>query len=1049
MPEAAPAERRHLTVLFCDLVDSTALSERLDPEDLRDIIGGYRRVCNEVVQRFDGHIGSYVGDGLLIYFGYPRAHEDDARRAVQAGLAIVDAVREWNQTNEEMHVNLAVRVGIDTGLLVVGDVGSGDFLEHGAIIGSTPNLAARLQSLAAPNTVVLSPTTFGLVSGLFVVEELGLREVKGISRPLMVYGVLGESGVPSRFEASADRGLTPLVGRVEEIDLLAKRWRQAQEGEAEVVFVSGEPGIGKSRLIKGLESRLEGDEATQVLLYGSPYHRHTAFYPVITYLRRAARFEEKDTPSDKGEKLRAFMAGVGIQADELVTLFALLLSLPVDRSSALLAKTPDEIRRLTLNAQLTMFDQMTQHRTLLVVVEDAQWIDPSTLEMIGLMIGLLRRCRLLLLVTFRQEFTAPWLTGPNITALTLKRLTRKESAAMVSEVTKGKALPEEIVTQIVEKTDGVPLFIEELTKAVIESGLLRDEGTSYVLSGGRSPLAIPASLHDSLMARLDRLGPVKEVAQLAAALGRMFSGEVLAAVWPHAQNELQRGLDELIAAGLIDRRRVQPDVMYEFKHALVADAAYQSLLRGTRQHYHNRIAQVLEAQFPEVAKIHPELLAHHLTEAGLLERAVAYWTLAGRYASESSANLEAVAQIYRALELLGTLPENRERLTTELDLRIALNGPLIAARGYSAPELAENFNRALALCRALDERSQIFPVLYAQWVFHITTGRLVEGLRLAQEFLEIAESQGASDYRVIGHRLVGPASFITGNLNLARAHLEKAIQLYEPTRHQSLAVLYGQDIRAASQCYLALTLWQQGYPQQAEQCAADALRQARAASHAHTLGNALAHAGAFLHLLRGDDRLGKRYAQELVDYADEQKLPVWQAVGRFYLGWADSQRGRFESGIALMRDALGMLQRMNFVYWQPLVLGCLAEAHGKTNQVELGMELLREALQIVESGGERWLEGELHRHIGVLLLQGVPADLPGAEVSLQRAIDIARAQNAKLPELRAAVSLARLWHQQGRAAEAKELVSGVYRWFTEGHDVEDLLQARTLLAELG
>ena len=671
--------------MFCDLVDSTRLASQLDPEDYRTVVRSYQQTCAAVIQPFDGHIAQYLGDGLLVYFGYPQAHDDDAQRAVRAGLGILDAVRTLSaRLAHDRGVRLAIRLGIHTGLVVVGAMGGKDRQEQLAL-GDTPNIAARLQGLAAPNTLVISAATHRLVQGYFECQDLGLHTLKGIDQPITLYQVLQESAAQSRLDVAATQGLTPLVGREEEVGLLLRRWGQSQDGLGQVVLLSGEAGIGKSRLVEVLRAYTEREGYTRMAFRCSPYYQQSALYPVIEHLQRLLQFHRDDTPEAKLDKLEQGLQGYRLALDEAVPLLATLLSVSLPEARyAPLSLSPQRQRQKTLEALLTWLLAETERQPTLAVWEDLHWADPSTLEFLGLLIDQTPTARLLTLLTCRPEFRPPWTPRSYLTQLTLGRLGRVQVEAMIERITAGKALPAEVVQQIVARTDGVPLFVEELTKAILESGLLQERENRYEQRGPLPSLAIPATLHDSLMARLDRLATGKEVAQLAATLGRAFPYELLRAVSPLDEATLQQALARLVEAELLYQRGMPPQATYLFKHALIQETAYQSLLKSTRQQYHRRVAQVLEAQFPETCETQPELLAHHYTEAGRTEQAIPYWQRAGQLALQRSANLEAVRHLTTGLELLAPLPETQARAQQELDLQIALGVALVATKGSGA-----------------------------------------------------------------------------------------------------------------------------------------------------------------------------------------------------------------------------------------------------------------------------------------------------------------------------------------------------------------------------
>jgi class 3 adenylate cyclase len=678
------AERRQLTVLFCDLADSTRLAQQFDLEDLREVIRTYQATCVDIIQRFAGHVAQYLGDGLLVYFGYPQAHEDDAQRAVRTGLGILAAMETLNtRLVRDKGVHLAVRIGIHTGLVVVGEMGSGDRHEHLAL-GDTPNLAARLQGLAAPDTIVISDATSHLVQGYFTCQDLGTHLLKGIDTPVRVSQVVGESAAQSRLDVAGASGLTPLVGREAEVTLLRERWAQSTERLGQVVLLSGEAGIGKSRLVHVLTESVVAKGAPRLTLRCSPYHTNSAFYPVIDHLQRLTQWHRAESPEAKLALLEQTLQSAGLPLAEAVPLLAALLSLPLLDQYPPLTLNPPRQKQKTQEALVAWLLAEAAQQPVLAVWEDLHWADPSTLELLGLILDQAPTTRLLMVLTCRPEFRLPWAPRSYVTPLTLSRLTRQQIEEMVLLVTGGKPLPAEVVQQIVAKTDGIPLFVEELVKMILEAGLVREEAGRYVLTGPLPPLAIPTTLQDALMARL---ASVKDVAQLGAVLGREFAYALLRAVAPLDEATLQHGLAQLVEAELLYQRGLLPQATYLFKHALVQDAAYQSLLRSTRQQYHQRIAQVSEAQFLETATTQPELLAHHYTEAGLTAQAIPYWQRAGQRAVERSANLEAVAHLTKGLEVLTTLPDTPERAQQELVMQTTLGPALVAIKGQASPEV--------------------------------------------------------------------------------------------------------------------------------------------------------------------------------------------------------------------------------------------------------------------------------------------------------------------------------------------------------------------------
>jgi TOMM system kinase/cyclase fusion protein len=1047
-PRAPEAERRQLTVLFCDLVDSTVLASQLDPEDLREVVRAYQETCAKVIARFEGSIAQYLGDGLLVYFGYPQAHEDDAPRAVRAGLGMVEAVAQLNsRLEQERGVQLSVRLGVHTGQVVVGEIGGGARHEQLAL-GETPNVAARLQGLAEPNTVVISAATRPLLGGFFGCQLIGTPRLKGVIQPLAVYQVLYESTARSRLEAAGRTSLTPLVGREPEVALLRERWAQVMEGLGQVVLLSGEAGIGKSRLVQGLTEQVASEpHAWLTPCQCSPYHQNTALYPMVELLERVALgFEREESSQQKLHKLEGFMVQYGLPLAEAVPLFAALLSLPLGADYAPLTVSPEQQKQLTLNALLTILLRIATQQPVLFVMEDLHWVDPSTLEFLTLLVDQGPTARILALFTCRPDFHSPWTGRSHLTQVTLTRLPRRQAAELTGRVAHGKALPAEVVEQVVAKTDGVPLFVEELTKMVLESGLLQEQEDRYALTGPLPPLAIPATLHDSLMARLDRLATVKTIAQLGATLGREFTYDLLQAVSPWDEGTVQRGLHQLVEAEFLYQTGLPPQATYRFKHALIQEEAYQSLLRSTRQQHHQRIAQVLEAQFPDTAQTQPELLAHHYTEAGLNELAVAYWHQAGQRANERSAFVEAIADLTQGLELLKTQPDTQERARQELALHLDLRAPLVATQGYGAPAVEQTNTRARELCAQLGDTPELFPALQGLWSFSFVHAQYQIALEVGARLLQMTQHVQDPTLCPVAHWALGASLLCVGELEPARAHLEEMIAFYDPQQHHALAFRYGTDPGVVCRSWAALALWLLGYPDQALARSHAALALAREVSHPFSLAFALFF-NAKLHQLRHEEHATQVLAEDVLTLATACGFPFWMAYGTVWKGWALAAQGQRQAGIAQMQQ-----RRADFrtTLFQTVCLALLAEAYGNVGQTGEGLTLLGEALAVVQESGERFYEAELCRLRGVFLLaqQGTQDNREEATTCFQQALAIARRQQAKSWELRAAMSLSRLWQHQGKRDEARQLLAPIYGWFTEGFDTADLQEAKALLEEL-
>jgi class 3 adenylate cyclase/predicted ATPase len=1029
----AEAERRQLTVMFCDLVGSTALSTRFDPEDLRELIGAYHRAVADTVGRSAGFVAKYMGDGVLIYFGYPQAHEDDAERAVRAGLAVIEAVDRLPARQD-----LRVRLGIATGLAVVGDlIGEGAAQERG-VVGETPNLAARLQALAAPNTLVIAEATRRQVGGLFDLADLGPQALAGFAEPQSAWRVIGESGIVSRFEALRS-GETPLVGREEEVELLVRRWRQAKSGEGRVVLISGEPGIGKSRLTAALSEHIGTEPHTRLRYFCSPHHQDSALYPFIAQLERAAGFVRDETVEEKLGKLRALLAP-GTGDDDDIMLLSELLSLP--SSAADLNLSPQRKREKLFEALLTQLEAMARHRPVLMVFEDVHWIDPTSRELLDLTVDRVRHLPVLVAITFRPEFLPPWGGRSHVTSLVLNRLGERDGEALVQKLAGNSALAADIVAEIVERTDGVPLFVEELTKAVLESAAQGDRVVAVLSTTSLAAQSVPATLHASLMARLDRLGPAaKEIAQIGAVLGREFAYELIEPVAQRHEKELQATLDQLSEAGLLFCRGTAPHSSYLFKHALVQDAAYSTLLRGRRQELHARVTAALEQNFSDLVDRQPELLAHHMTGAAETERAVAQWLKAGQHAAARSAYIEAVSRFDRGLSLLATLPQAATRDGQEIELQLAKGVSLINARGFSSAEAAEAHERARELCEKTGDADHLFGAILGLWNFRRTSD-LDAARDLSDRLLTLVEKSDDAGLRLEAHHSGWTTRFWGGEPAPAQYHCEKGRGLYDFERHRLHAQIYGHDPGVCARTIGGHVEWLLGYPDRAVATAEEALALADQIAHPFSRTLALEYA-SLLRLNRGEPELGLAHWATAEALQTEHRVAF--VIGPLFLrGAAQLTQGAPADATAGMRESLqpGRLAPL----WRPHGLCVLAQALAQQGSHAEALAMVAEGFERIEVTGGRMWQAELHRVNGLVLLG--QNDRDEAHASFQQAIRTAQAQQAKSLELRAARDLARLWGEQGRRAEARDLLSPVYGWFTEGFDTADLKEAKALLDAL-
>ena len=1039
LPDAA--ERRQVTVMFADLVGSTALSAHMDPEDLREVIAAYRKCTAETVRHLGGFVSQYLGDGVLVFFGYPQAHEDDAERAVRAGLQLVAAVASLRT-----RASLQTRVGIATGLVVVGEMTDAGGPQERGITGETPNLAERLQSIAEPNTVVIAESTRRLLGNLFELEDLGTQDLKGIAGPVRAWAALRTSSIESRFEALHAANLTALVGREEELELLLRRWSKAKTGEGQVVLLSGEPGIGKSRLTAALLEAITPEPHTRLRNFCSPQHTDSALYPTIGQIERAAGFSRDDSWQAKLDKLDALLAQSSTSARD-AALFAEMLSLPNDGRYPVLELAPQQRRQQTLEALVLQVATLSRQNPVLMVFEDVQWTDPTTLELFGLIVERIPTLHVLLIMTFRPEFEPPWIGRPYVTALTINRLGQREVSAMIDRVVGNKSLAESVREDIIERTDGIPLFVEEITKAVLEAESQR--AAEHAIAVIPPPaLEVPASLHASLMARLDQLGPAKEVAQIGAAIGREFSRALLAAVVRKPEEELNSALDRLLTAGLVFRQGVPPDTSYLFKHALVQDAAHGTLLRGQRRALHARIAETLENQFAEIAERHPELLARHCTEAGLIEKAAGLWGKAGQWSLDRSALQEAVAYLEQGLAIIERLPPSADRDSLELTLREPLHSARLRWRGWASLEVRANATAILQLAQRKGRPQSLLVGLWGMWVNTITQGRVAETPDWARRLLAEGNQSGNIDLQILGHRASLSSHFYLGELNEALEQRDKVLALYDPRRAARWRELTGNDVRTAVGVFSSQALWMLGYPDQAAQMSDQKDADSRRLEHPFDIGWALTW-GTYVFDYRCEpDRLLAR-VHEADRIGREQSIPVlYKVLVPAGEGLAMLRKGQLPEAISLLERGIEGWRATGGHLNLPYLKSALAEALSRQGDVETGLRLLDECLDQIERPGwhERvWLAETLRLKGWVLMRQGRRTE---SEAQLRASIECARRQQARSWELRSSKALAELLIECGQRDAARQLLAPIYDWFTEGFDTHDLKAARALLEDI-
>ena len=1034
------AERRYLTVMICDLVGSTALSAQLDPEDMGAVIDAFQATCARIMLAFDGFIADFRGDGILAYFGYPRAHEDDAERTVRAALDIAAAVARLKTRAQEP---LSVRIGIATGLVVVGDLGGAGALREHTVVGDTPSLAARLQALAEPGTVVVATSTRRLLGDRFRLRDLGLHKVKGIAEPIAAWAVDGMSASESRFEAVHAAGLADLVGREDEIDFLLKRQRLAWKGEGQIVLISGEPGIGKSRLAAALEERIADEPHTNLRYQCSPHHANSALYPFIAQLERAAGFKADDTSEQRLDKLEAVLAIAASRVQDTAPLFAALLSIPLGDRYPRLALNPAQQRRRTLAALLDHFENLARQKPILLLFEDAHWADATSLELLDLTVERVRQLPVLALFTLRPEFEPPWVGLPNVGTLTLGRLDRNDVESMVTQVTQGRALPTEVMNQIVAKTDGNPLFVEELTKAVLEGDILVKDADGYRLDGPLPPLAIPATLQASLMARLDRLAPVKEISQIGAAIGREFSYSLMRELVGRDETALKHALTKLEQAELVFRRGEPPEAIYSFKHVLVRDAAYESLLKSRRQQLHGQIARAMKEKFPDIVVSQPEIVAHHFTEAGLAEPAIDYWLKAGNLALSRFPNV-AVGHLKEGLKQIPNIDDPVLRNKYELLLQTSLGNSLQATQGWSTDSVKHAYTRALQLSKEGGLDQHTLPAVFGLWTWHFLRAALGEAQVLAEHLLNTAEKVDDSVRKVLAHEALGFTLFAQGKFDAAHAELERSISLCEDSKASVYLDLAAHDPRVHVRSYDSMALWFLGYPDQALRICAEARRYADASQHPYS--EAMERTISLrVRQFRGEAVIVASQVNTAIALCQEHEFVHYLAMALMLRGWASAQQGEFEKGIAEIREGLEKERATGALLFESYSLGLLADACIKNERYGQAFDALHQAqLRLDEENSGRFFAAEIYRLLGETHLRS-NQNLDQAEHYFSKGLKIARGQKAKSLELKLCLSIYDLYEQRQNADKCRSELGEIYGSFSEGFGTPDLVRAKARL----
>jgi class 3 adenylate cyclase/predicted ATPase len=995
-------ERRQITVLFCDIVGSTPLASGLDPEDLRDILRTYQASVGAAVAGQQGYVARFVGDGVLAYFGWPNADEAHAESAVRAGLAIVEAIGPQQ---------LSVRVGIATGLVVTDHLIGAGTAQTVTAVGETPNLAARLQALAQPDTVVVSEATRSHLGQMFELEDLGAVALKGFDRPVRVWRARGATSATSRSETVYAGTVTPLIGRDEELSLLVHRWRQSKAGEGRIVLLSGEAGIGKSRLLAALEDRLANEQRVSLRYFCSPYHQDSPLYPIVARMEREAGFIRGDNAEDRLRKLEVILAPAQPTVDD-VALFASLWSIPTNGRYPSLELSPQQRKVRTFASLLRRLSNLANRKPVLMLFEDAHWSDPTSIELLDAVVERVPALPVLLVVSYRPAFVAPWFDLPNVSLMALGRLDRRDSTALAAQVVKDHILSSPLLERIVIQSDGVPLFIEELTRAVLETPELDALGAT---------LAIPDTLQASLMARLDRLPAAKVVAQIGSVIGREFSHMLLTSAAEVQDAELSEGLSELADSGLLFRRGALPDAVYSFKHALVRDVVYASLPKTPRQELHRRIGEALRDQLRDHVETEPEVIAYHFDQAGLKGPAVEWWSKAGDLALQRSANTEAIAHLEKALNLSQELGDSEERRLSRLRLQIIYGNALRVARGYAVPETKAAFALARDLARTIPDAPERFSADYGLWSASFLGGDLTAMRDLANTFLRNVEGQPELPETGIAHRIGGMTSWFAGDFVNARLYLERALACYDSERDSPLAFRFGQDLAVPAMAYIALTLWPLGVGNPAgylERAIAHALQ----TKHVPTIAYAYLH-GSWFEMLRRDRVSSAPYVRAYLNLTQEHVMPMWLANGAFHEGWQRWHAGDRDTGRAQMHEGLALVREQGQTVFMPLYRVLLAETEADEGRNDAALATVDSELARITETGECWFLSEVQRLQAEVILKLRSTDTEAAEGAFARAIEVARSQSAKRFELSAAKNLARLLKRQGKSTEQRGLLT--------------------------
>jgi len=1045
IPVTDNAEHRQITVMFCDLVGSTRLSQQLDSEELREVMLAYQAACKSAIEQHQGFIARYMGDGMLVYFGYPHAHEDDAQLAIRAGLAIVESIGELNRDNiYTVTEDFAVRVGIATGPVIVGDlIGEGASRES-AVVGETPNLAARLQAIADPGQVIISPSTYRLAKGFFEFSSLGVQKVKGLSEPVVIWHAVKETPTESRFESSNREKLTPLIGRDEELQILKRRWDLSKSGKGQIVFVTGEPGIGKSRIIQALRESASSDAMTRVRYQCSQHHTNSPLYPILANFEFAAGIMSSDSSDIKLDKLERLLAKLGDSDETHMSLLASLLAIPLNDRYEPYSGDPRQQRQAVLSMLQYQFELLSSTNPILSVFEDIHWIDPSSMELLDRLVEGINESPVMLILTFREGFDCPWTGRPHSTLMALNRIARDDTLAIVEKLSVRHHLSKDLVEHIVSRTDGVPLFVEEMTKMLLESGSGR-QGFGRGISGDSDEsMSPPETLRDSLTARLDRLGSAKAVAQTCSVIGRSANYALLKLVADMPVEALNDSLDQLVGAELMSCRGTPPHADYTFKHALVQDTAYQSMLSGKLKSIHGQIADMIHDHFPTELEQHPEIIAHHYHKAGRQPLALDYLEKAAARTLGRSNYKEGINYLNQALKLIREEPESDQRNEREIRVQAALGGALIATRGFAHPETGATYSRAADLVRQLGgDTSRFNPVRYGVWVFNLVRSEFGLAYQLAEDFIAAVESQDDTTAHLVAYRTMGSCLTFMGRWDDSISYLEKSLALYDIEQHRSLAVTYAQDPRIAALTLYSWSLLHQGRFDDALQASEMAVSEAHSFQHLHTTAFALGLAGTMFHQFCGDLKRAREGADTLVKMCSKQPVPLWNNLGFCLQGWAIGMQGDTDSGIKQLEKGYDGFSGTGATLFMAYYCTLKAEVYVKGGNHSRAMECLDQAKALQEEKEEGWFAADLHRAHGDLYRKMKLNER--ADTEYQTGLGIANDHNDLLNQLRCAAGIAELANGSAQAVQKRNQLESVYERFTQGRETPDLARAAKLL----